>query len=147
MYRKVKNVFCSQYRITFTEYGLANYLITANTITSSNPRFDTNNEFDSTTNYSMTVAQTGYYLVEAQYIAQGSSATNQYGIAIIVNGSMLAENSYNHIGSSSFISRSISKLLSLSARDTAKIQYNDGGTAMTIDGWSGKTYLTIHRVR
>jgi hypothetical protein len=108
--------------------------------------FDTNNEFDSTTNYRMTVGQTGYYLVESQYITQISTTSNQCGIAIVVNGSIVAENSKNHTGSG-LISRSISKLLSLSAGDTVEIQYNDGGTAMTIDGWSGKTYLTIHRVR
>jgi hypothetical protein len=127
----------------YTTAGSGNWT----TLQFTNEDFDTNNEFDSTTNYRMTVGQTGYYLVESQYITQGSNATNQYGIAIKVNSAMVAENSYNYIGGLSLISRSISKLLSLSVGDTVEIQYNDGGTAMTIDGWFGKTYLTIHRVR
>ncbi len=110
--------------------------------------FDTNNEFDLTSK-KFTALKDGYYHIEAQYTTKIVNRTGQFGIGIYINGTLIAENSLNHLGATTqgIITRSISKLVYLSAGNTIEIQLKDDGTVTEIDKWFGKTFFTIHRVR
>ena len=115
--------------------------------------FDTNNEFDTTSN-KFTCISDGYYQIEAQFTTLGVNRIEEIGIGIYVESVLIAEQSYDHIGAltdesldSNIANRQISKLVHLNAGDEVAIQIKDKNTAITVDGWSGKTFLTIHRVR
>ncbi len=111
----------------------------------TNAPIDSNSEFN-TTNSQFTATYNGYYHIEAQFSTSSSTSTSQVRIGIFVGSTLVAEESHNHSGVG-IISRSISKLFYLNAGDIVTVKYDDGGTAMTVEGWAGKTFLSIHRVR
>lgn len=115
--------------------------------------FDTNAEFDTAT-HRFTALNTGFYKINAQYTSEGHDDREELGIGIFVNGSIIAEQSFDHTGDlilatlgTRLVTRQISKLVQLNTGDYVEIKVKDKNTTLTIDKWSGKTFFTINRVR
>ena len=126
----------------FSAYLAANQTVTANVLTKvtlNTELFDTNSNFDSTTNYRFTPTVAGYYLIIGSVIASGSGL-NAYGY-IYKNGSQ-----YTLLGSFPSASGSSSPILSGSSiisfngtTDYVELWITTGGT--TAQGGSVGTFM------
>jgi hypothetical protein len=75
----------------FSAYGNASQTVTNNTftkVTFQAEDFDTNSNFDSTTNYRFTPTVAGYYQINAELYLAGTVSTIQTVLALYKNGSI-----------------------------------------------------------
>ena len=107
--------------------------------------FDTNNEFNTGT-YTFTAATAGYYRVNASYHTTAQANTNYYGIAVFVNGSVYAESTHNHHNVGDVV-RQVDCMVSLAASDTVQIRIRPESNAVTIDSFTGKTFMEIQQIK
>lgn len=108
--------------------------------------FDMNNEFDTST-ATFTAKQDGIYHVFAQIKTRTTIAVSQQvGIMILKNGSVISKNSYANVGISPPI-RSTQSLVKLNANET--IIFKIASSLETISMYSNKdeSYFTIHQIR
>jgi len=108
--------------------------------------FDTNNNFDSTTNFRYTVPVSGFYQINAQVTigSAGMGATEWGETQLYKNGaSLVVSTRENGSGDANKIPRpAISTILQLSASDTLEVYSVSGGVYRDIVGGSGQTYFS-----
>ena len=109
--------------------------------------YDTDGEFDSTTDYDFTVAATGYYHVVAQLRFYHIETGKYAGAKVLVNGVIVIYNTYKY-PTTTYIYRQ-----PLCVKDL----YLEAGDILTVEGYHNctinkdiypnieRTYLTIHR--
>ncbi|WP_139149406.1 hypothetical protein [Ulvibacter litoralis] len=108
--------------------------------------FDMNDEFDTNT-ATFTAKQDGIYHVFAQIKTRSTIAVSQeVGIMILKNGSIISKNSYANVGISPPI-RSTQSLVKLNANET--ISFNIISSLESISMYANKdeSYFTIHQIR
>ncbi|WP_426429879.1 hypothetical protein ACPX19_10080 [Winogradskyella sp. HB-48] len=110
-----------------------------------NEIFDTNGEFNTTTN-TFTAASAGYYRVNASYHTTAQSNTGYFGIAVYVNGTLYAESTHNHhnVGD---VMRQVNCLVALAVSDTVELRIRAESNAVDIDGFGGKTFMEIEQIK
>ena len=114
--------------------------ITFNTIA-----FDTNSEFNTTTNR-FTATKAGYYEVNAGFHTFNKSDAEYYGIAVYKNGVEYQETSSHHYGDK-LISRIINCTINLIPGDYIEIYIFNGNAPSTIDAYVGKSYFEIRQLK
>lgn len=112
--------------------------------------FDTNSDFDSTTNYRYTAPVDGFYQIDAQAgIATSGMGTNESAaLALYKNGSLLLRSEQvNGSGDAFRLPRPrLSGLIQLSASDYLELYVIMGGVYRDITGGSSITYFTGYLV-
>ena len=131
----------------FSAYLASSQNITASTwtkITFNTKTFDTNNNFDSTTNYRFTPTVAGYYQINVIYAAN-STATNPIysAIAIYKNGAGALNYAYQGT-SAAFACPSISTIIYFNgSTDYVEFYaYMSGGTG-TLQAYGGSLYTYV----
>ena len=114
--------------------------ITFNTIV-----FDTNSEFNTTTNR-FTATKTGYYEINAGFHTFNKADAEYYGIAVYKNGVEYQETSSHHYGDK-LISRIINCTINLIPGDYIEIYIFNGNAPSTIDAYTGKSYFEVKQIR
>lgn len=107
--------------------------------------YDTDSEFDSTTNYRFTATAAGYYSIKAS-IGYLSVNDNKMGQCwIYKNGSAYRRN-VESWSNTTWGMTSIACDIYLAANDYIELYtWHDNGTAKNIAGDNGRTYMSIHR--
>lgn len=92
--------------------------------------FDSNSNFDSTTNYRYTAPVTGFYLFSAR-ASNAQTGTGDTAIALYVNGSLHTTGAlYAHTVNFDY-SAEVTGLISLTASDYVEVYFKGGGTGRT----------------
>ena len=124
----------------FSAKANANQSITTNTWTKvqlPSEDFDTNNAFDSTTNYRFTPLVAGYYQINGEIRFNGTSIT-QFGIAIYKNGSVVSTNIFPIPSSTNQYQIQVSKLIYLNgSTDYVELYGIATATSPSFDNGSG----------
>ncbi|WP_395061311.1 hypothetical protein [Flavobacterium sp.] len=113
--------------------------------------FDTNAEFNSSTN-TFTAKQEGIYRITTQIKANSSIAiATNFGIAALKNGTVFARNSFANIGvlgvNITPPIRAINTLISLNANDTISFSLVSDLASVSILGTSEDCFFTIEQIR
>jgi hypothetical protein len=132
----------------FSAYRGTNQSITINTVTKINfatERFDTNNNYDSTTNYTYTAPVTGYYNVNAEVQSLIATAANvDCSLRIFINGVYYRKGS--NIKNASYPQVSVNSLVYLLAGQYVDIRYYSILAADTIEGTAVSNTFEMHLV-
>jgi hypothetical protein len=131
-------------------YLSANQSITSGTITKvefDSENYDSQNEFDSTTNYRFTATKAGKYLITLSIDFDVAAAGDNLFVYGRVNGSDVMQFDKFDTPSNGFQSITMSKVVNLSANDYIEAfgrnVTNDDSILSGID----KTYLTISKIQ
>jgi hypothetical protein len=119
--------------------------ITFNTTTGSSA-FDVNSEFNTGTNQ-FVAAKAGYYQVNAGYHTFDSTSTLYFAIGVRVNGTTYYQEAGERHTGSGPVYRSITSMVKLAVGDYVEIYAQILDTGVTIDSYSGKTFLDIRQIR
>ncbi len=117
--------------------------------------FDVNNEYNTSTNI-FTAKQDGIYAIYVQIKASGIGVATNYGVQVLKNGNVVAQNSFANVGISVLGTgvvnvtppiRNVQTLLQLASGDT--VQFNITSTLLSVSllGNNEDCYFTIHQVR
>ncbi len=107
--------------------------------------FDTNNEFDTTTNR-FVATKAGYYRVNASIHTNSQSNNQLYSVGIRVNGNLYQQTTANHFGNGP-VDRSVNCIVSLSANDYLEVFVENWQTGVDVDNFVGKTVFEIEQIR
>lgn len=124
----------------FSAYASSNVVITNATqkVVLNTERFDTNNNFDSSTNYRYTVPVTGFYCLSAQVgLGSAGSGAAEYGYLMIYkNGAELSRSDMiPGSGSATLLARpQINRLVSLTAGDYLELWCTYTGSRDIVGG-------------
>lgn len=117
--------------------------------------FDTNDEFNTTTN-TFTAKQDGIYEINVHIkSASGVSVALDFGVAILKNGVVINKDSFANIGITLVVIpinvtppvRSLNTLTSLVTGDTISFNINSSLASLGILGTREDCYFTIHQLR
>lgn len=115
-------------------------------ITFNSIAFDTNSEFNTGTNQ-FVATKAGYYQINAAYHTYDTSSTLYFAIGVRVNGTIYyQEAGARHTGSGP-VYRNITSLVSLNVGDYVEIYAQVVDNGITIDSYSGKTFVDIQQIR
>lgn len=124
----------------FSVYASGNTSITNTTqkVVLNTERFDTNNNFDSSTNYRYTAPVTGFYQLSAQVgLGSAGAGTGEYGYLMIYknNAELVRSEMIPGVGSANLLPRPhISILVSLTAGDYLELWCNYTGSRDIVGG-------------
>jgi hypothetical protein len=110
--------------------------------------FDTDNAFDSTTNYRFTVptGKAGKYFFNAQHKLNGMSNGGRISAAIYVNGSIKAQNIIA-VGIAEDNSSNVSAILNLSVGDYVEMYgYHNNGSSLNANGSSSNCFFQGYKL-
>ena len=109
--------------------------------------YDTQNEFDSTTNYRFTAKKSGYYLVIGSIFWKSSVDQCYHGIYIRKNGNTVTDGSIRSPGSHSFAVK-VSDVIYLETNDYLELWcfHVLGGSNLNIGNGSDLTFMVINRL-
>jgi len=116
--------------------------------------FDTNNEFDTTTN-TFTAKQNGIYVVASQIKASGIGVANNFGITILKNGVVQNRNSFANIGVGILgvtvnvtpPIRRVETLLQLITGDTISFSVESTLGSLSLLETNQDSFFSIHQIR
>ena len=125
--------------------------LTYTTIPFNSEQFDYNDEFDTATNI-FTAKQDGLYDVGVQINSSGAlPVSTNYGVCIIKNGSVVAQENYSNISGFSINLtppvRKAKTIVKLSAGDTIYFQIYSNLTSVNLVGDAIDSYFTIVQIR
>jgi len=110
--------------------------------------FDTNTEFDSTTNYRFTAKKVGYYSVSAAVFFNAPETTNvDYNLYIYKNGVSVSRGN-NNSNSSTSIGVSITDVIYLDGVDDYLEMYvrHNASTSLNLSEYSDRTFMAISKL-
>jgi len=107
--------------------------------------YDTQGEFDSTTNYRFTVTVAGYYWLYGQ-VYWGGGASNIISSMIFLNGSEISHIDLQQ--GSQYNANSVGTLFYLTVGDYVELYcyHNSGGSRSIYGGSSAFTFLCVHKI-
>lgn len=114
-------------------------------VTFNNTVFDTNAEFNTTSN-GFVATKAGYYQINAGFHIKSNTSTNQFSIGVRVDNGFYQETGGNHTGSG-ILSRNINCIVSLTAGQYVEIFVENTLSGALIDGYSGKTFFEVKQIR
>lgn len=107
--------------------------------------FDTNSNFDSSTNYRYTAPVDGYYQIDACVGASSVAGSNGYAVFLYKNGSVFKHGAYGVTGNATFgLNAPLSTLVHLTAGDYLEIYFF--GNSFTGGTGQALTYFEGHLV-
>ena len=120
----------------------------ANTMTKiplDTENYDSNGDFDSTTNYRFTAPVSGYYQVSASILFTNLAADNRHSLSIYKNGSRDSGADMNNGGHTQFVSVNHSDIIYLAKDDYIEL-YGRVVTGSTTDATAGNnyTFMAVH---
>ena len=138
----------------FSSSSTINYSLTAGRVklTFNASDFDMNSEFNTTTN-TFTAKQAGIYSVSVQIKANSTfvGATNNFGVAISKNGTIINRSNYANISVLSINvtppTRQVDALIQLNINDTITFEVISDLATVGILGNSEDTYFSIYQIR
>jgi len=109
--------------------------------------YDTDSEFDPTTNHRFTANDAGYYLVVLQVTWNNPNQGSMYRVQIRVNGSSVSEDFNAPAASGGYLALTLSDIIHLSASDQIEIWVRNLSSGSTsVFAGSTFTFLAIHRI-
>jgi hypothetical protein len=131
----------------FSAYRDSNQTISSSTWTKvqlNTELFDSNSNFDSSTNYRFTPTVAGYYQINAQLRVRGGSGNNKI-LAIYKNGSVLIAMDYFSVGTIEYLPMSISQVMYFNgSTDYIELYAFSEGSNTTIMGNSTVIYTALN---
>jgi len=140
---------------SFSGSGLVNLTLISGlaTIPFSQEAFDTNDEFDTTTN-TFTAKQDGIYVVAGQIKASNIAVATNFGIAILKNGTVENRNGFANIGIGIGVGinvtppiRRVETLLQLTTGDTITFAVESTLGSLNLLGTTQDSFFTIYQIR
>lgn len=108
--------------------------------------YDTQNEFDNTTNYRFTATTAGYYSVVGNVTYLSSVADKTPSGLIYKNGAAVTQN-YTHSSGTGAIGLPVVEIIYLGVNDYLELwTWHNFGVNKTISNQSKATYLAIHKI-
>ena len=108
--------------------------------------YDTQSEFDSTTNYRFTAKKSGYYLVIGSIFWKSSADQCYHGIYIRKNGNTATDGSIRSSGSDGFVVK-VSDVIYLATNDYLELWcFHNVGSNINIGSGSDLTFMVINRL-
>ena len=107
--------------------------------------FDTNNEFDITTNR-FTATKAGYYRINASFHTNDQSNGQLYSIGIRKNGNFYQQITANHHANGP-VDRAINGLIYLAVGEYVEVFTENYQSGVLVDAFPGKTVFEIEQIR